>query len=477
LAEHAVKRANHPAIVTGAVTLTYGDLFQSVARSISALRELGFAPSDVIGVSVDDEVEHLIASLGIMGLGATHIALATHDTPQVHANTTRRAAVNKMISSQEAAKIVHRAGSRQDAPAASSAAITGSTAMLYLKTSGTTGDMNIVPFNEDQIADQALRHADYEGERLLRLASIEHNNSKRHRLYCVWAGGTNVFRPRGSFDLVDFVLAHDVTCLDISRMHASDIATLDGAGRLSKVKIRTGGSAVPHAVRRRIERNVTRNLYVRYAATECGAISMARPGEHDEAEAVGVPLDGVELEIIGPDGAPLKRGESGQIRLRAAGVASGYLNSPDDSAKRFKDGWFYPGDMGCIREDGRLVIQGRSDDMIVLNGLNIFPAEIERVLEGHPEISCAAALALPSQVHGHIPVAAVELKSGAAISIAELRLFAREALGLKAPRRILVLDRLPRNAQGKIVKKEILPLFKAGATGGESDTPGYDRQR
>jgi acyl-CoA synthetase (AMP-forming)/AMP-acid ligase II len=458
LAQHASERPRHSAIVTESVTLDYAALCQAVRRATGALGLLGYSARDVIGVSLSDECEHLIISLAIMGIGATHITLATHDAPQVRSDTAERSAVNKTISSQEAARIFDVARSE----AGTAPPHDGPAATLYLKTSGTTGTMNIVPFSEDQIAGQALRHADYKDEGLLRLASIEYNNSKRHRLYCVWAGGTNVFRPAGPFNLVEFVLNHAVTCLDISRMHASDITSMEGASRLSHVKLRTGGSAVPFAVRQRIEQTVTRELYVRYAATECGAISMARPGQHDQGEAVGIPLDGVALEIVDSDGNLLPAGESGRIRLRAAGVATGYLNSPDDSAKRFKDGWFYPGDMGCIRPDGQLVIQGRVDDMIVLNGINIFPAEIERVLERHPGISCAAALGVPSQVHGQIPVAAVELKADSAISTAELREFAREALGLRAPRRILVLDRLPRNAQGKVLKREILPLFTAG---------------
>jgi acyl-CoA synthetase (AMP-forming)/AMP-acid ligase II len=332
--------------------------------------------------------------------------------------------------------------------------------------------MNIVPLSEQQILDQSMRNTDYAGERLLRLASIEHNNSKRHRLYCVLAGGTNVFRPKGSFDFIDFVLKHEVTCVDISRMHASDIATLPGADKLANVKLRTGGSAVPYGVRKRIEENVSRNLYVRYAATECGSISMAGPGEHDEAETVGKVTNGVDLEIVDDRGNRLAVGESGQIRLRAPGVATGYLNSPEDTAKRFKAGWFYPGDVGCIHEDGRLGIQGRTDDMIILNGLNIFPAEIERVLEGHPDIGYAAALGLPSQVHGQIPVAAVELKENAVTSPAELRRFSRAKLGLKAPRRILILDSLPRNSQGKVLKRAILPLFKSAPGKHESpDSP------
>lgn len=464
LVRHAADRALHPAIVTDSATLTYRDLFLAVKTSIAALGTLGLSSSDVVGVSLDDEVEHLIVSLAVMGIGATHITLATHDPPQVRAGIAARASVTRTISGQ-VSEMFDRSRLASAEASEHMEIADGPSATLYLRTSGTTGDLNIVPFSETQIGDQAQRHMEYAEERLLRLASIEHNNSKRHRLYCVWAGGTNVFRPKGAFNLIAFVLAHGVTCLDISRMHASDIATLEGAERLSSVKLRTGGSAVPYAVRRKIEQNVTRNLYVRYAATECGAISMARPGQHDEAEPVGVPLDGVELAIVDDKGNPLPRGHSGQIRLRAAGAATSYLNSPEDSAKRFKGGWFYPGDIGCIREDGQLIIQGRRDDMIVLNGLNIFPAEIERVLESHPDVSCAAAVGLPSQIHGRIPVVALELKAGVTISTAELRDFARKALGLKAPRRILVLERLPRNAQGKILRKEIVPLFTAGTLG------------
>jgi acyl-CoA synthetase (AMP-forming)/AMP-acid ligase II len=256
-------------------------------------------------------------------------------------------------------------------------------------------------------------------------------------------------------------------------MHASDIASMENAHRLSKVKLRTGGSAIPYSVRRNIEEKVTRNLYVRYAATECGAVSMAHPGDHDEAEAVGAILDGVELEIVDHLGKHLGIGETGQIRLRAAGMATHYLNSPVDSAKRFRDGWFYPGDVGRIREDGSLVIEGRSDDMIILNGLNIFPAEIERVLDRHPAVGCAAALGLPSVIHGQIPVAAVEMKKNVSTTSRALQRFTRAALGLKAPRRILVLESLPRNSQGKVVKRELLAFFRKPQAV-QREMPGLD---
>jgi long-chain acyl-CoA synthetase len=273
-------------------------------------------------------------------------------------------------------------------------------------------------------------------------------------------GGTNVFRPPRDFDEAMFCREYGVTCLDISRMHASNLAAQGGPGRFDGVKLRTGGSAIPIDVRRAIEQQVTPLLYVRYASTESGAIAMAGPGEHDEAETVGRPLPGVDLQIVGPDDRPLPTGETGRIRLRALGMATGYLDGGEQAASRFRDGWFWSGDVGMLRPDGSLIVQGRQDDMMILNGVNIFPAEIERVLERHPAVHVAAALPLPSRVHGQIPVAAVELRADAVAAPTELQSYAREHLGLRAPRRILVIDRLPRNSQGKIMRREIANLFE-----------------
>ncbi len=450
----ARSQGEHAAIVKENLTVSYHDLFQCVNRSRLALQASDFTASDVVGITLDDEVENLIVSLALMAIGAAQITLASHDTKQLRISVAERAGVSKIVSGFDPAWL-----KPEFCPGDRRIARSERAAVVYFRTSGTTGDCNIVPLSEHQIAVQAKRNADYETERLMRLASIEHNNSKRHRLFCIWAGGTNVFRPKASFDLIEFVLNHSVTCLDISRMHASDIASLEGADRLSAVKLRAGGSALPYAVRKSIEENVTRKLYVRYGATECGSISVAGPGEHDEAETVGHIFDDVELEIVDNLGNRTAVDESGQIRLRAPGIATSYLNSPEDTAERFRDGWFYPGDLGCIRENGVLIVLGRSDDMFILNGVNIFPAEIERILEAHPNVSCAAALGMPSRVHGHIPVAAVEMKKNAVTSSAELRHFARAALGLRAPRRILVLDSMPRNSQGKITRHALLPLF------------------
>lgn len=447
--DELARRGSATAVVSQTEQFDYVELLARVEHYRARLQRQGVEAGAIAGVEIADEVEHLIASLALMAAGARHIALATHDPPAVRSELAARAKVTHAVRSGGEV-------TRQDvaAPEADGEGV------VYLKTSGTTGGMNIIAFSASELTAQAQRHPEYATERLLRLASIEHNNSKRHRLYCALMGGANVFRPPGEFDEADFCGRHQVTCLDISRMHASNLAAQGQPGRFEGIKLRTGGSAIPIDVRRAIEQKVTPLLYVRYASTESGAISMAGPGEHDEAESVGRPLPGVELQIVGRDDRPLPSGETGRIRLRAPGVATGYLDGGEQAASRFRDGWFWSGDVGMLRPDGSLIVQGRQDDMMILNGVNIFPAEIERVLERHPAVSVAAALPLTSRVHGQIPVAAVELRAGAATTPAELQSYAREQLALRAPRRVLVVDRLPRNSQGKIMRREIAILFE-----------------
>jgi acyl-CoA synthetase (AMP-forming)/AMP-acid ligase II len=464
LQQHAARDREAIALVTDTQSVTYSELAVLVERVAGRLSEFNIRPGSLVGVSLRDEPEHLIVSLGILALGASQVCLATHDPLPVRHRLAGRLGVTHVIATQREPELVGPMFIKSGKSLLSTEATTPcipekSNASLFLKTSGTTGDINIVAFSESEIGEQARRHIDYSNERLLRLTSIEHNNSKRHRLYSIWVGGTNVFRPAGAMDIAEFCRKHSVTCLDISRMHASDLVSSGNVAGLDRIKIRTGGSAIPVDIRTAMLEKVTRHLYVRYAATECGTIAIAGPGEHEVPDCVGQPAEGVKLQIVNK-GVPVPAGETGEIRLQAPGMARGYVDSPEESEKRFREGWFYPGDMGVLSQDGSLVVLGRKDDMMNLNGLNIFPTEIESVLERYPGVSVAAALPLPSRVHGQIPVAAVELQPGIELSSTELEKYCRPHLGLRTPRRIVIMDHLPRNSQGKILKREISRMFK-----------------
>lgn len=465
---HASVIPDRPAALDESRCIRYRELFDTVKSTAGRLHQLGINPDSVVGVTVADEIDHLSITLSLMALGATHVVLATHDSPHVRRELAIRARASHVLATDEeftidGARFINLTGPEYVSTKTVPPPELDLNATLYLKTSGATGDMNLIPLSESHLGIQARRLEEDTPPRLMRFASIEHNNSKRHRLYCTWNGGTNIFRPGGNFDTGEFCGRMEVNCLDIARIHAADLIEGAKSTSLAGIKLRTGGSAIPFDIRRALIEKVTPDLHVRYAATECGPISNAGRDDHDIDEPVGRLYSGLELEIVGPRG-PVPPGEAGEIRLRGSGMATTYLDNPDATADRFRNGWFYPGDVGVVRTDGQLIVKGRKDDMMILNGLNIFPVEIERILERHPSVATAAALPIASRVHGQIPVAAVELRPNTKVTPAELQRYAREYLALRTPRRILVMDKLPRNSQGKVTRREIAAAFVPGAS-------------
>ena len=302
---------------------------------------------------------------------------------------------------------------------------------------------------------------------MLRPAHVEYNNSKRMRLYTLWQGGTCVFADGTAESLHGQCARHRVTWLELSPLHGADLLAASRVeGMLpAYTAVRVGGARVPIALRRAIMSAASPRLFVSYGTTETSLVAIADPTMHDARETVGPPAAGVTVEVLRPDGLCAAPDEIGEIRIRAPGMATGYVDDAAATSKHFRDGWFVPGDLASLGADGRLCLHGRRDDMMIMNGINIFPAEIERTLEAHPAVEAAAAFPIPSAVHGQIPVAAVELREGCACTASELVGYARGALGVRAPRRVEILAALPRNAQGKIVRREIVGMLDAREVG------------
>jgi len=168
---------------------------------------------------------------------------------------------------------------------------------------------------------------------------------------------------------------------------------------------------------------------------------------------VGLPTGSIRLEIVDALGEVLPAGQTGEIRVRGPGVVTAYLDNPEASANSFRDGWFHPGDLGYLTPRGALVLQGRKDDMMIFDGMNIYPAEIEQALADHPAVREVAAFAVPHEQLQDVPAAAVVLSQPACE--AEQVEHARRTLGIKHPRRVFVLADFPRNAIGKILKREL----------------------
>ena len=465
---HAAQNPQRQALISERCSMSYVELIRNIKGIIRYFSYHNIDNESVVGINMVDEVDHFIAAIACLSMGCGQIILPNFESPKTHLKTSQLVNLTHIFTDSDICYVsgaVHIPWNEEKRDEvlldlSNKPIDTGNKdGVLFLKTSGTTGKPNILCFTEELLAHQAKKHPEYLDVRFLRLAPIEFNASKRHRLYCAWMGGTNIFRPSDSLAFISFCLKHRVNCLDISRVHIPDLLANGDKINLQGMQIRPGGGAVPYSLRQRIINEVSPELFVRYATTESGAISMASPIDHDIHESAGRIINGVEVEIVNSDHHTLAPNVSGQIRIRCPGMASGYFNDPEQTEKRFRNGWFYPGDFGYMRKDGQLVVQGRIDEMIIMNGINIFPMEIENILIQHQSVIAAAAIGIPSQVHGQIPVAAIEIRDQADHTIANIKKYCRDHLALRTPRQIIAVSQLPRNAQGKIKKKELVHLF------------------
>ncbi|MBS0527322.1 MAG: long-chain-fatty-acid--CoA ligase [Proteobacteria bacterium] len=203
-----------------------------------------------------------------------------------------------------------------------------------------------------------------------------------------------------------------------------------------------------------------------YGLTETtGAITVLPARDHDPGDArkllsCGYAQKGVELRIVGDDGKDLPAGRVGEIAVRSAQVMGGYWKLPEATARAVQGDWFFTGDAGYLDDKGYLYIYDRVKDMIVSGGENIYPAEVESALFGHPSVADVAVIGVPDERWGEAVKAVVVKKAGADVTPAELINWARERIaGYKLPKSVDFIDTLPRNPTGKILKRELRKAY------------------
>ena len=219
----------------------------------------------------------------------------------------------------------------------------------------------------------------------------------------------------------------------------------------------SGGAAMPVEIMQRFETRFGIPIHEGDGPTECGPVTCVNPMQGARKPAsVGLPIPDVEIEIFDDEGKRLAQGEMGEICVRSPSVMKGYWNLPDATAETFFGDWVRTGDVGYKDEDGYLFMVDRKKDMVIVNGMNVYPRMVEEVLYQHPAILEAAVVGEPHETHGEIPVAHVVLAEGVALTSGELRAWCRERLGQhEVPRKVSFREALPKNATGKILKREL----------------------
>ena len=219
----------------------------------------------------------------------------------------------------------------------------------------------------------------------------------------------------------------------------------------------SGGAAMPVSVMRAFEDKFNVKVYEGDGPTECSPVTCVNPiGGLQKSGTVGLPVPGVEMKIVSSDGRDCPDGDVGEIAVRGANVMKGYWGQPMATEEVIRDGWLYTGDLGTRDVDGYFSIVDRKKDLIIVNGMNVYPRMVEEVLYGIEGIREVAVIGEPDKLHGEVPVAYLALDEGASLDEKSLRERSRALLGRhQVPKRFIILPALPRNAAGKILKREL----------------------
>jgi long-chain acyl-CoA synthetase len=454
---HTISHAEEAAVVTPDRIVSHQAMGEESRSLAGWLHKTGVAPGQTIALTIADEYQHLLASVALMRLGCIQVTLPTHEPETHRAAIASRAKVSLVLADKTenslpaVANLVpdfeYRAGKSVLPPSRPP-----HKTCIYITSSGTTGLIKITPLSQYQLYYQALSWQwPAQREVFYRPASIEFNNSKKQRLFnLVWAT-TNVFAKPGRVDFFEICRKFGVTRLNINAVQAKTMIGQAGGQQQTlppSCHIRLGGAEVPGPLRRSLIDTITPNIHVTYATSEFASIATAGPAHHEHnLTTVGKAHPGITIEIVDSEDNMVSPGTSGRVRVRSRGMATHYYGDESASKAAFANGWFYPGDIGHISRQGLLFLDGRADDMMSLASINIFPAEIEGVVARFPGVVECAAFALKSENWGDIPMIAVVAEDS--LNPVELLEFARQNLGLRAPRKIVLVDSLPRKAGTK----------------------------
>jgi fatty-acyl-CoA synthase len=340
--------------------------------------------------------------------------------------------------------------------------------MRIMYTSGTTdhpkGVMhtyrNFTAKSADQIIELGLSHQ----TRLLMTGPLYHVGAfELPGVAVLWTGG--MIAIQRDFDAqaaLDMIEHEELTAAWLAPVMAGALLAAQQQFPRNVSSLRWvigGGERTPESRIRAFSEVFANARYIdAYGLTEtCGGDTLMEPGrELEKIGSVGRALFHVDIEIRGEQGAPLPPGEEGEVCLRGPKVTAGYWNAPEKTAASFHGDWLRSGDAGYLDDDGFLFLTDRMKDMIVSGGENIASSEVERVIQQLPQVHECAVIGVPDAHWGERPLAVIVLHAGEQVGGEEVRAHCRAHLaGFKVPDRVAFVDRLPRSASGKVLKREL----------------------
>lgn len=471
--------------------LSYRDFLALAARIGQALKAAGIEPGDRVALQAKKSVEALAVYAACVGIGVVFLPLNTAYTPSEVGYFVTDSGAKVLICDSGSAtglqSIADKSGARlltlnadgsgtlidaardePDVPQISARGPDDLAALLY--TSGTTGRSKGAMLTQDNLLSNAEALVECwrftAADTLLHALPIFHT----HGLFVatnvmLLAGGAMIFLPALDVDDLIANLPRATSMMGVPTFYTRMLGDARLNSDLVKhIRLFVSGSAPLLAETHvEFERRTGHRILERYGMTETNMnVSNPYDGER-RAGTVGFPLPGVEIRIADAEtGKPVPQGEIGIIEVKGRNVFKGYWNMPEKTKEEFRaDGFFITGDLATIDHDGYVTIVGRAKDLVISGGYNIYPKEIELLLDEQPGVEESAVVGVAHPDLGEGVLAVVTAKKGATLDGETLLAGIREKLArFKQPRHIAIVDELPRNTMGKVQKNLLRERFK-----------------
>ncbi|ANY22161.1 class I adenylate-forming enzyme family protein [Gordonia terrae] len=471
----AAEQPTASALIADGVELDNATFLDRVLGAADVLRGRGVGPGDVVAAMLPNSVDFVVLMFAVWRLGATMTPInpaftERETTRQLEDCAAKALVVADPMSHGTSVTVVVVDELTPTAHNVEQPVVDQTALALLIYTSGTTGTPKGVMLDHANInamvemgrAGLRLTAAD---RCLLVLPLFHVNGIIISVLTPLLAGGSVVIERR--FDPSNFfptVFEHRITVFSAVPTIFAILADLptDLVVDVSSVRLAVCGAApAPPGLLSRFESRFGFPVLEGYGLSEgtCGSTLNPVDGPRKPGTA-GIPLAGQEIKIVDAAHMVVPPGEVGEIIVRGPNIMRGYLGRPDATRDALVGGWLHTGDLGVLDTDGYLTVVGRTKDMIIRGGENIYPKEIEDVLTEHPQVTAAAAIGVPDPKWGELVVAFVEITDAHDVRSGELdALCARELSPFKRPVDIVVVAALPLNAVGKIDKRALLDRF------------------
>ena len=505
---HAERTPDAPAVASPAVSLSYGQLAERVRALAGHLAKAGIGPGNRIVIGLPNSPAAVVAALAVHLRGATSVEVSHQWSPTVLGNAIARSdAHGAFIAGRDVrtwgpllagrsmgpvwvvhggplpAAMIQTLGIARPAlllddgqvdPDLGQAAQPGLPHLqpdqpaLVLYTSGSTGTSRGVIQTFRNIDANSRSIVEY-----LHLSSADRASLTLPLNYCygrsvlqthLLVGGSVFLDNRMAFPRVVLEAIATEGCTGFAGVPLTfeiirrqvDVSSIP-LPRLRYIT-QAGGAMSAETIAWTREAFSPAELYVMYGQTEATArLSYLPPNQAARKSAsIGIPIPGVELRVADEQGRELPTNETGELIAKGDNISLGYLDEPEETARILRDGWLWTGDLASRDEDGYLYLKGRSKEILKIGGHRVSPIEIEEAIARHPDVEEVAVAGLQDDLMGEVPVAFIVARPGAVPGQAALRRFCHQNLpAYQVPSKFLVVDSLPRNEAGKLLRAEL----------------------